>query len=61
MELPVSRAFTVEVRHELRVPAGHARGMDSEPVLGGVGVNADHPAFDEVTRRVRDVTDMVPV
>jgi transcriptional regulator with XRE-family HTH domain len=61
MELPVSRSFTVEVRPELRVPAGHARGMDSEPVLGAVGVNADHPAFDEVTRRVRDVTDMVPV
>ena len=26
-----------------------------------VGVNEDHPAFDEVTRRVRDLSDMVPV
>jgi hypothetical protein len=27
-----------------------------------VGVNEDHPAFDEVTRRVRgDFNDMVPV
>jgi len=46
---------------ELRVPAGHARGMDAQPVLGPVNSNADHPAFDEVTRRLGDVTDMVPV
>jgi len=26
-----------------------------------VGINQDHPAFDEVTRRVRDLGDMVPV
>ena len=57
--LPAARAFGV--RPELRVPAGHTRGMDSEPVLRPVGVNEDHPAFDEVTRRVRDMTDMVPV
>lgn len=57
--LRAARAFGV--RPELRVPAGHARGMDSEPVLRPVGVNEDHPAFDEVTRRVRDMTDMVPV
>jgi transcriptional regulator with XRE-family HTH domain len=58
-KLPAARAFGV--RPELRVPAGHTRGMDSEPVLRPVGVNEDHPAFDEVTRRVRDMTDMVPV
>ncbi len=58
-ELPAAGAFTV--RPELRVPAGHTRGMDSGPVLRPVGVNEDHPAFDEVTRRVRDMTDMVPV
>jgi transcriptional regulator with XRE-family HTH domain len=57
--LPAARAFGV--RPELRVPAGHTRGMDSEPVLRPVGVNEDHPAFEEVTRRVRDMTDMVPV
>jgi transcriptional regulator with XRE-family HTH domain len=63
LELPVARAFSAELRPgKLRVPAGHARGMDSEPVLGPVGVNEDHPAFDEVTRRVRDdLSDMVPV
>jgi transcriptional regulator with XRE-family HTH domain len=62
LQLPVSGAFSAELRAEkLRVPAGHARGMDSEPVLGPVGVNEDHPAFDEVTRRVRDLNDMVPV
>jgi transcriptional regulator with XRE-family HTH domain len=59
LELPVARAFGV--RPELRVPAGHARGMDAEPVLGPVNSNADHPAFDEVTRRLGDVSDMVPV
>jgi transcriptional regulator with XRE-family HTH domain len=57
--LPAARAFGV--RPELRVPAGHTRGMDSKPVLRPVGVNEDHPAFEEVTRRVRDMTDMVPV
>jgi transcriptional regulator with XRE-family HTH domain len=62
LQLPVSRAFSSELRAEkLRVPAGHARGMDSEPVLGPVGVNENHPAFEEVTRRVRDLGDMVPV
>jgi XRE family transcriptional regulator, stress-response regulator len=59
LQLPVARAFSVEER--LRVPAGHARGMDSEPVITPVGINEDHPAFDEVTRRVRDLEDMVPV
>ena len=59
LQLPVSRAFSVQER--LRVPAGHARGMDSEPVITPVGINGDHPAFDEVTRRVRDLGDMVPV
>jgi len=58
LELPVARAFGA--RPELRVPAGHARGMDAGPVLGPVSCNADHPAFDEVTRRLGDVTDMVP-
>jgi transcriptional regulator with XRE-family HTH domain len=59
LQLPVARAFPVEER--LRVPAGHARGMDSKPVITPVGINEDHPAFDEVTRRVRDLGDMVPV
>jgi transcriptional regulator with XRE-family HTH domain len=59
LQLPVARAFSVQER--LRVPAGHARGMDSEPVITPVGINQDHPAFDEVTRRVRDLGDMVPV
>jgi XRE family transcriptional regulator, stress-response regulator len=63
LPLPVSRAFSAELRPEnLRVPVGHVRGMDSEPVLDPVGINEDHPAFDEVTRRVRgDFNDMVPV
>jgi transcriptional regulator with XRE-family HTH domain len=63
LELPVARAFSAELRPEkLRVPAGHVRGMDSEPVLDPLRVNDDHPAFDEVTRRVRgDFNDMVPV
>jgi transcriptional regulator with XRE-family HTH domain len=59
LQLPVGRAFSGQER--LRVPAGHARGMDSEPVITPVGINQDHPAFDEVTRRVRDLGDMVPV
>ncbi len=63
LELPVSRAFSAELQPgRLRVPAGHIRGMDSERVLDPLGVNEDHPAFDEVTRRVRgDFSDMVPV
>jgi len=46
---------------ELRVPAGRARGRDSDSVLRPVALDSDHPAFDEVARRVRDATDMVPV
>jgi XRE family transcriptional regulator, stress-response regulator len=61
LALPVGRSFAVEVSPELHVPAGHARGLDSGDVLRPVGVNPGHPAFDEVTRRIRDVTDMVPV
>ena len=62
-QLPVSRAFSAELRPgKLRVPVGHVRGLDSEPVLDPVGINEDHPAFDEVTRRMRgDFSDMVPV
>ena len=32
-----------------------------EPVLGTVQFKPGHPAFDEVARRVHDLTDMVPV
>ncbi len=32
-----------------------------EPVLGTVQFQPGHPAFDEVARRVQDLTDMVPV
>jgi len=62
-QLPVSRAFSADLRPgKLRVPVGHLRGLDSEPVLDPVGINEDHPAFDEVTRRMRgDFNDMVPV
>jgi transcriptional regulator with XRE-family HTH domain len=59
LQLPAARAFSGQER--LRVPAGHARGMDSGAVITPVGINEDHPAFDEVTRRVRDLGDMVPV
>jgi transcriptional regulator with XRE-family HTH domain len=61
LAVPVAGTFRADGRKELRVPAGSARGVDSGAVLHPVGVNADHPAFDEVTRRVRDMTDMVPV
>lgn len=32
-----------------------------EPALGTVQFRAGHPAFDEVERRIHDITDMVPV
>jgi transcriptional regulator with XRE-family HTH domain len=57
----VAQSFSGTGQPELRVPAGRARGMDSEPVLRPVALDSGHPAFDEVARRVRDVTDMVPV
>jgi transcriptional regulator with XRE-family HTH domain len=61
LDAAVSQAFSGVGQPELRVPAGQARGRDSEPVLRPVALDSGHPAFDEVARRVRDVTDMVPV
>jgi len=61
LEVSVTQPFSVTSRQELRVPAGRAMGRDDEPVLSTVELNADHPAFDEVARRVRDITDMVTV
>ena len=61
LDAAVAQSFGGTSQPELRVPAGRARGMDSEPVLRPVALDSGHPAFDEVARRVRDVTDMVPV
>lgn len=61
MDATVTQSLRGTGQPELRVPAGRARGMDSEPVLHAVALDSDHPAFDEVARRVRDATDMVPV
>jgi transcriptional regulator with XRE-family HTH domain len=61
LDAAVAQSFGGTSRPELRVPAGRARGMDSDQVLRPVALGSDHPAFDEVARRVRDATDMVPV
>jgi transcriptional regulator with XRE-family HTH domain len=61
LDAAVAQSFSGTGQPELRVPAGRTRGMDSEPVLRPVALDSGHPAFDEVARRVRDVTDMVPV
>jgi transcriptional regulator with XRE-family HTH domain len=61
LDAAVAQSFGGTSRRELRVPAGRARGMDSDQVLRPVALGSDHPAFDEVARRVRDATDMVPV
>jgi transcriptional regulator with XRE-family HTH domain len=61
LDAAVAQSFGGASQPELRVPAGRARGMDSDQVLRPVALGSDHPAFDEVARRVRDATDMVPV
>jgi transcriptional regulator with XRE-family HTH domain len=61
LDAAVAQSFGAAGQPELRVPAGRARGMDSDEVLRPVALSSDHPAFDEVARRVRDATDMVPV
>jgi transcriptional regulator with XRE-family HTH domain len=61
LDAAVAQSFSGAGQPELRVPAGHTRGMDSQQVLRPVALDSGHPAFDEVARRVRDVTDMVPV
>jgi transcriptional regulator with XRE-family HTH domain len=61
LDAAVAQSFGGTSQPELRVPAGRARGMDSDQVLRPVALGSDHPAFDEVARRVRDATDMVPV
>jgi hypothetical protein len=61
LDAAVAQSFGGTSQPELRVPAGRARGMDSDQVLRPVALGSDHPAFDEVARRIRDATDMVPV
>jgi transcriptional regulator with XRE-family HTH domain len=61
LDATVAQSFGGTSQPELRVPAGRARGMDSDQVLRPVALGSDHPAFDEVARRIRDATDMVPV
>jgi transcriptional regulator with XRE-family HTH domain len=61
LDAAVTKSFSRVGQPELHVPAGRPRGMDSQPVLHPVALDSGHPAFDEVARRVRDVTDMVPV
>jgi transcriptional regulator with XRE-family HTH domain len=61
LDAAVAQSFSGAGQPELCVPAGRPRGMDAQPVLHPVSLESGHPAFDEVARRVRDVTDMVPV
>jgi transcriptional regulator with XRE-family HTH domain len=61
LDAAVAQSLRGTGQPELRIPAGRARGMDSGSVLHPVALDSDHPAFDEVARRVRDATDMVPV
>jgi transcriptional regulator with XRE-family HTH domain len=61
LDAAVAQSLRGAGQPELRIPAGRTRGMDSGAVLHPVALDSDHPVFDEVARRVRDATDMVPV
>jgi hypothetical protein len=58
----VPRAFT-GTGQEVRLAAGRELGAGPSAVLGGVQLPPGQKAAfdDEVARRIRDVTDMVPV
>jgi transcriptional regulator with XRE-family HTH domain len=58
-DTPVAGAFQGAGRLDM-VPARKISAT-GEPALGTVQFRPGHPAFDEVARRVHDVTDMVPV
>jgi transcriptional regulator with XRE-family HTH domain len=61
LDAAVAQSLRGAGQPELRIPAGRTRGMDSGSVMHPVALGSDHPVFDEVARRVRDATDMVPV
>ena len=58
-EAPAASAF--QGKRLDMVPARKIAAAAGEPVLGTVQFQPGHPAFDEVARRVHDLTDMVPV
>jgi transcriptional regulator with XRE-family HTH domain len=57
------RAFTGTGQAEVRLAAGREHGAGPGAVLGGVQLPPGQTAAfdDEVARRIRDITDMVPV
>lgn len=57
---PATAAFQRAARAQLdTVPA--RKISTGKPALGTVQFRPGHPAFDEMTRQIDDVTDMVPV
>ena len=68
LDTPVARAFHGAVPASLNLATsselgdGAKLGDGTEPVLDPIQLPAGRtPGFDDVTRRIRDITDMVPV
>jgi transcriptional regulator with XRE-family HTH domain len=68
LDTPVARAFHGAVPASLNLATGSELsdgaklGDGTEPVLDPIQLPAGRtPGFDDVTRRIRDITDMVPV
>lgn len=60
LELPVGAAYTPEGPADLSVSAARKLSVAADSVLGPVRLGPGHE-FEHTPRRVRDVTDMVPV
>jgi transcriptional regulator with XRE-family HTH domain len=58
---PESTAASAFQGKRLDMVTARKIAASGEPALGTVRFEPGHPAFDEVARRVQDLTDMVPV
>ena len=61
LETPETPAASAFQGKRLDMVPARKIAATGEPVLGTVQFQPGHPAFDEVARRVQDLTDMVPV
>ncbi len=60
-EAPAATAFLGARRSQLDTVPARKLAAAGDAALGTVQFRPGHPAFDEVARRINDLTDMVPV
>jgi transcriptional regulator with XRE-family HTH domain len=58
---PAVRRLVVPSRQQVGAHAGQHLMAPQEPLIDATGLPGAQPAFDQVTRTARDITNMVPV